>query len=199
MTGCDVRIGIDFDNTIADYSDVFARVATELGMLDSHFKGNKTEVREALRAGAGGEQIWQRLQGQVYGRYMPLARPMSGVKDFFHSCRDNNVTVQVISHKTVFGHFDPAHINLRAAAMTWLEENAFFDVRRSTLGRDDVIFEATRADKVHRIAQANLDHYIDDLAEVFSEPHFPPAIKQYLLGANGYPHWNNIREAIFGA
>lgn len=194
-----VRIGIDFDNTIADYSNVFARVAAELDMLEVDFNGDKASVRERLRKGAGGEQNWQRLQGQVYGRYMAMARPMPGVQDFLSICRDKDALVFVISHKTTFGHFDPACVNLREAAMTWLKENDFFDPNRSPLNPDSVTFEATRADKVRRIANANLDHYVDDLAEVFAEAHFPETTKRYLLGAGSYQHWHDIREAIFGA
>lgn len=193
-----MRIGIDFDNTIADYSGVFSRVAAELGMLEAIFTGDKAAVRDRLRAVTGGEQDWQRLQGQVYGRYMSIARPMPGVLDFLHMCRDREAMVCVISHKTEFGHFDTARINLREAALTWLDENNFFDSARSPLLPDNVNFESTRADKIHRIGDARLDHYVDDLAEVFAEKHFPGFTKRYLLGGAGYQHWNDIREAIFG-
>lgn len=194
-----MRIGIDFDNTIADYDRVFPRVAGELGLLADGFDGDKAAVRDALRQRANGEEDWQRLQGQVYGRHMPLARPMPGVQDFFETCLERHAKVLVISHKTAFGHFDPAKVNLRTAAMTWLDDNGFFDPVRSPLTPDDVAFEATRAEKASRIAVANVDHFIDDLAEVFAEPGFPAATRRHLYGANGHAHWDNIREAIFGA
>ncbi len=194
-----MRIGIDFDNTIADYAGVFARVAGELGMLDAGFSGTKTEVREALRTAPGGEEQWQRLQGQVYGRFMPLAHPMAGVMDFLAACLEHDAKVFVISHKTEYGHFDEARINLRDAAMTWLEDNRFFDPAISPLKPADVGFHATRAEKTRAIADAGVDHFIDDLDEVFQESGFPKHVTPYLLGGNDYPGWNDIREAVFGA
>lgn len=192
-----MRIGIDFDNTIADYAGVFARVGAELGMLDAGFSGEKTDVRDTLRDRPGGEKTWQRLQGQVYGRYMPLARPMPGVHDFLTACLKHDAKVLVISHKTEFGHFDDARINLRDAAMSWLAENRLFDPARSPLRADDVSFHATRADKTRAIADAGLDHFVDDLEEVFDDPGFPASTVPHLLGSGR--GWDDIREAVFGA
>lgn len=194
-----MRIGIDFDNTIADYAGVFARVAGELGMLDAGFSGTKTEVRETLRTAPGGEEQWQRLQGQVYGRFMPLARPMPGVGDFLAACLQHDAEVCVISHKTEYGHFDDARINLRDAAMTWLEGNRFFDPEISPLKPGNVSFHATRAEKTRAISDARVDHFIDDLEEVFDDPGFPATTAPHLLGGSGGRDWNDIREAVFGA
>ena len=38
---------------------------------------------------------------------------------------------------------------------------------------DDVYFEDTLAAKVDRLASLDLDVFIDDLADVFEQPHFP--------------------------
>lgn len=194
-----VRIGIDFDNTIADYRDVFAPVARDLGLVGPSFKGDKARVRDHLRMAPGGEENWQRLQGQVYGRYMPLARPMAGVMDFLAACLERDAKVFVISHKTAFGHFDEARINLRDAAMTWLDQNGFFDPEKSPLSPGDVGFHASRAEKTRAIADAGVEHFIDDLEEVFSDPGFPDRVKPYLLGGSAYSGWSDIREAVFGA
>lgn len=194
-----MRIGIDFDNTIADYDAVFREAAIDMGLLGSAVDGGKAAVRDAIRSGAGGEENWQRLQGQVYGRLMPRARPMPGVADFLGACLKRKTDVYVISHKTEFGHFDEARINLRQAAMTWMSANGLFDPTRSPLAAENVTFAATRAEKIGYIAEAHVDHFIDDLPEVFADPFFPPATERHLLGAGGYGHWNEIREAIFGA
>ncbi len=194
-----MRIGIDFDNTIADYSGVFPRVAVELGLLDREFSGTKTEVRDALRGRPGGEEAWQRLQGQIYGRFLPLARPMPGVMDFLGACREHGAKVYVISHKSEHGHFDEARINLREAAMSWMSENGLFDAARSPLSAKHVMFAPTRTQKIVRIGKANVAHFVDDLAEVLADPGFPATTAGYLLGPDGYRHWDDVREAIFGA
>ena len=194
-----MRIGIDFDNTIADYDAVFREAAVGTGQLDAGFEGGKTAVRDAIRNGPGGEDDWQRLQGQVYGRFMPLARPMPGVAEFLGACLERKADVYVISHKTEFGHYDEARINLRQAAMKWMRENGLFDRRRSALAAANVTFAATRQEKIGRIGEANVEHFIDDLPEVFADPGFPTATAQHLLGPGGYGHWNEIREVIFSA
>ena len=43
-------IGIDFDNTIVCYDDVFARVAVELGLVPPKVATSKTAIRDHLRA-----------------------------------------------------------------------------------------------------------------------------------------------------
>ena len=44
-----MRIGIDFDNTIAAYDHVFLKAAKEWDLLPSEFAGNKTQIRDTIR------------------------------------------------------------------------------------------------------------------------------------------------------
>lgn len=164
-----MRIGIDFDNTIADYDFAFRSVAAEWGLLPEGFTGGKHQVREAIRRLPDGETTWMRLQGRMYGHYMTLARPMPGVMDFLARAAQAGAELSVVSHKTRFGHFDPDQVDLRQAALDWLEANGFFGV----VARDRVHFESTREEKVARIAALGLDAFIDDLEEVFREPGYP--------------------------
>ncbi len=199
-----MRIGIDFDNTIADYRHVFADVACKLELLAPAFIGDKTAVRQALRDLPDGEQAWQRLQGQVYGKFMPLAQMMPGVSEFLQCCRARKVRTYIISHKTLYGHFDPEQYNLRTQAMAWMTDKGIFDTARFALNAKDVIFAETRSDKVARIAEIAPDHFVDDLAEVFNEPAFPPGTHRHLFNPapdqqDGTADWFKIRETIFGA
>ena len=70
-------IGLDFDNTIVCYDDVFYTAALEKHLITSESPLSKTEVRDTLRA-AGKEQDWIELQGYVYGPGMKLAKPFPG-------------------------------------------------------------------------------------------------------------------------
>ena len=63
-----LRIGIDFDNTIITYDDVFRAAATASGLIAPGFSGNKQAVRDAIRLLPDGELAWQHLQGRVYGK-----------------------------------------------------------------------------------------------------------------------------------
>ena len=78
-----MNIGIDFDNTIAKYDNLFNTVVKEEGLIEADWKGNnKTELRDYLRNKPQGEKIWMRLQGLVYGKYMHRAKPMPNILNF---------------------------------------------------------------------------------------------------------------------
>ena len=204
-----MRIGIDFDNTIAGYDGVFAPVARKLGLLHGHINGTKSDVRAALRdRGEEGEVDWQRLQGQVYGKYMSQAEMIGGVDEFLTLCRDKGETVFIVSHKTEFGHHDPDRVNLRDAATDWMASHGFFDDDGFGLSKESVFFEPTRKEKVARIKALGCTHFIDDLPEVFLEGGFPDNVECCLFNPNGnlppgpythYTTWQTLLEDLLGA
>lgn len=203
-----MRIGIDFDNTIARYDDVFPAVAVKEGILPSGKVGSKREVRDTLRAeGPEGELRWQRLQGMVYGKHMHRAAMFEGLDLFLETCRTRAIPVCIVSHKTETGHHDPERINLRDAAWAWMRQRKFFQTDGYAISEDNVFFESTRDDKIARIAQLGLSHFIDDLEEVFSDPSFPDGIARILFapgwaGADGSSFrvarsWRDVHETVF--
>jgi hypothetical protein len=199
-----LRIGIDFDNTIITYDDVFCAVAKQSGLIAPDFSGGKQAVRDAIRLLPDGELSWQRLQGQVYGKGIGGAKPVAGVEAFLRRCRDEGCTVVVVSHKTEYGHFDPDRVNLRTAAVDWMARQGLFDADRG-LARANVYFESTRAAKLQRIAALALTHFIDDLEEVLTDPEFPPDVARILF-ADAAPAdtsyircstWRDIERQVF--
>lgn len=203
-----MRIGIDFDNTLIGYDHVFAAAAVEAGLLPPGFAGTKQQVRDTLRREPDGETAWMRLQGQVYGRLLPRARLIDGVADFLRRCRTRGVPVAVVSHKTEYGHFDEARVNLRDAARRWMAGHGFFDPDGFGLSGADVFFEPTRAAKIARIAALRCSHFIDDLEEVLGDPAFPADTARYLFAGDAAPlpagpfvacrTWSEIADAILG-
>jgi hypothetical protein len=201
-----VKIGIDFDNTLVSYDDVFLRAAIERRLLPEHFTGDKTEIRDSIRLRVGDEQ-WAKLQAEVYGRRMAEATMIEGASDFVAACRDNNATVSVISHKTRFAAADPDSADLHDAAMLWMERNGFFRDDGLKLNRGEVFFEPTRDAKCRRIAALGCSHFVDDLEEVFREPSFPLGVERLLLyrGQNNLPRgpftafasWDAITNVVF--
>lgn len=201
-----MRIGIDFDNTIADYDRVFPMAAVEMGLLSGSAANSKAAVRAILRNRDGGEIDWQRLQGQVYGQYMSNAELIEGVGAFLLTAKASGSNVQIVSHKTKYGHFDTAEIDLHEAARSWMSTSGFFEANRFGISPDAISFLPTRAEKVNRILQLNLDVFIDDLPEVFSEPGFPSATRK-LLFTNGksipkgpfeqISDWTGLEKTLF--
>lgn len=166
-------IGIDFDNTIIRYDEVAYEVARDLCALPARIPHEKTAVRDFIRASPGGDELWQRVQGQMYGVRILGARMAEGFPGFIRACRAQNLHPVIVSHKTQFGHFDESRTDLRAASLRWMEAHAFFTAAGLGFGADDVYFESTRADKLKRIAELRCAVFIDDLLEVFIEPEFP--------------------------
>jgi hypothetical protein len=198
------RIGIDFDNTIITYDDVFCTAAKSHGFVDMAFVGGKQAVRDAIRLLPEGELIWQRLQGQVYGKGIGEAGMVDGFDAFLRRCRIECCEVAIVSHKTKFGHYDPDRVDLRKAALGWMAARRLFDGDHG-IELDDVYFENTREEKLRRIAALGLTHFIDDLEEVLTDPGFPPNVKRILFADDGRPGaqyvacrtWRDIEERVF--
>jgi len=204
-----MKIGLDFDNTIARYDRVFVEAARGDGLIPDEYEYcGKTALKGDLLAMPNGERLWMRLQGQVYGRYMCKAEAMSGFLEFLLRCRLRGVEVFIVSHKTEFGHFDEACISLRDAATQWMESKGFFDKASLGLEKDNVFYCATREEKVARIAGLDLDCFVDDLPEVFAEKGFPASVEKILFDEHGshdgscaqlsFNSWQSIAEHLLG-
>jgi len=202
-------IGVDFDNTIATYDELLHRQALEQGLISKDVAKNKMEVRDTVRMLPEGEIQWQTLQGLVYGPKMKEARICEGVGHFFHECRQRQIKVFIVSHKTEFANYDDTRTNLRQSALEWMTENRFFEIDGFGLSQEDVFFEATRREKVQRIAQLGCTHFIDDLTEVFDDDGFPNAVGKILYSPNSAgpalagvmvaDSWEIISEYLFEA
>lgn len=198
---------MDFDNTLARYDHVFAHVARESGLIESDWTGTKKELRDALRAQPGGELEWQKLQGLVYGHYMSEAELFPGVANFLLRCKRRNAELFIVSHKTEFGHFDAEKVPLREAAWNWMKSKDFFNEEKFGISPNAVFFSNSRQEKVEQISKLQLDAFVDDLEEVFSEPEFPGGIRKILFGANSCEttdynvcccNWTEISRELLG-
>jgi hypothetical protein len=201
-------IGVDFDNTIASYDELLHAIALERGLIGAEMAKSKKLIRDAVRALPDGETHWRGLQVTVYGPRMSEARPIEGVKAFFADCRRRRIPAYIVSHKTEYANFGEAGVNLRLAAMAWLERHGFFDEGELGLRGTDVFFESTRAGKIDRIRALRATHFIDDLEETFLEASFPRDVEKILLATHGQPDrltgvasfatWGQIHEHLFG-
>ena len=176
-----LRIGIDFDNTIACYDQAFGYVASLMGLATAGVATSKVDIKAKILERAEGDLDWQRLQGQIYGKHMLLAKVFPGFHEFLYLSRIRGHEVFVVSHKSEYGHFDEDRVPLREQALLWLKENSFFDAHGFALSKENVFFESTREDKVRRIRDLGCTHFIDDLREVFEEPFFPSSVQKILF------------------
>ena len=204
-----MKIGIDFDNTIAKYDKLFVDVALSEGFIDGKvYEYDKTALRDFLRKQPYGETSWMKLQGLVYGQNMSDAELMPGFARFLMKCNSRSHQIFVVSHKTEFGHYDPNNISLRGEAMRWMTNKGFFDSDYLNLKQSNVFFSNHREAKVAKIAELQCDYFIDDLPEVFASDGFPANTKKILFSNSGRvaaernvdfsDDWQGIDDFILG-
>lgn len=200
-----MRIGLDFDNTIACYDDVFLSVGREQSLLSPDFSGCKTDIKTHLLQKSPDGYLWEKLQGLVYGQHIGKAMIFPGVVDFLSRCNQvPSVFPVIISHKTVFAHHDPDQTNLREAALGWMDKQGILNHPKRLIDPANIIFEETREAKVQRIARFACDIFIDDLMAVLLHPAIPQRCRKILFRGDAqsrleqYHHWSEISDAIFG-
>lgn len=200
-----MHLGLDFDNTIVRYDTLFHRCALERGLIPAYLPVSKGAVRSHLWSLPDGNTPWTQLQGEVYGSRMAEAEPFEGVTDFLRFCRAEGVRCSIISHKDEYPALGP-HVNLRTAALTWMESRGFFDPATIGLARDAVVFEGTREAKIARIREFRCTHFIDDLIEVLRHREFPPNTARWLFDPTGlaeaedgvrtFRAWDEVRREV---
>lgn len=168
-----MRIGIDLDNTLADYATPLKRLCREHG-IDPGGGDPKLALRGFLRA-QGREPEWTQLQGELYGPLMEEARPFAGVEDFLARAAAAGVVCCVVSHRTRHPFAGPPH-DLHAAARQWLQQ----------LGALDIYLEETKALKLGRIGTLGLAAFVDDLPELLGDPGFPAGVRPVLFDPSGH-------------
>lgn len=200
-------IGVDFDNTLVEYDDLFWTMARERELIAADVPRNKREIRDRLRRLPDGEIQWQKLQAAAYGPQIQEARLAKDAAEFLRQCRQASAKVYVVSHKTEYAGYDETGTNLREAALEWMTANGLFRDASFGLCPGDVHFSATRDEKIARIRALGCTHFIDDLEETFREPSFPAEVKKILFAPmpSGRPlcdvklarSWKEISEYVF--
>jgi hypothetical protein len=178
-------IGVDFDNTIVRYGALVHRIAVEWGLVQENTEKDKKVIRDRIRLLPNGDVEWQKVQAEVYGPRMKEAELIEGVSEFLAQCRQNNIQIFIVSHKTQYAHYDRTGTELRTAALEWMESKTFFADTGWGILRENVFFESTRVEKVDRIKRLRCTHFIDDLEEVFAEASFPENTEKILFDTQG--------------
>ncbi len=196
LRGAEMRIGVDFDNTLACYDVLFGELAVEQGLLGAPPAGGKRGVREAVRALPEGEMSWRRLQALAYGRHMRRATLFDGAAEALGAWRRAGADIFVASHKTRISPDDPLAVDLRRTARDWLSATGLVGGEGAPLRPSDIHFNDTRDEKLACIRRLDCDVFIDDLEEVFLEPGFPTETTAILFdphGIGGQRSWRRVR------
>ena len=183
-------LGVDFDNTIVCYDQVFHAVAVERGLIPPGTAVSKNSVRDHLRR-SGREDVWTEMQGYVYGARMTEARAFPGVEECLMHLAGRGVRLYIISHKTRTPYAGDSY-DLHRSAFAWLEQEGFFDAGRLGLSRDQVFFELGKQEKIRRIVSSGCTHFVDDLPDFLAERAFPASVRRLLFDPNH--HCADVQE-----
>lgn len=202
-----MRIGIDFDNTIADYTGVFYQVAVDLQWIPKSTGQSKREVKQYF-IDCNSQNQWTELQGIVYGKEINKAAPYMNCVDALNTLNDYGHELFIISHKTKFPIIyscDENKVNFHEAARSWLNINDIIGTDKSPINADYVFFNETLTQKVECVADLKCDIFLDDLPSVFSHSGFPsnveqvlfqPGISQGKLAINGINEWRDFVRLV---
>jgi len=195
-----MKIGLDFDNTIVNYDNVFFKVALENNLIPGDIKKTKNSVRDFLR-GNDKNDIWTEMQGYVYGKRMSEVEMFNGFRNFYDLSQEKGIDIVIISHKTKFPYAGKK-FDLRRSALEWIQNNLSSEKER--FPRNNIFFEDTKEKKAYRIDNESCDFFIDDLPEIFELNEFPKEPKKILFNPEKrktelkdvlmFENWNSITE-----
>jgi hypothetical protein len=159
-----MKIGIDLDNTIILYDKAFQIAANLKNLVPKDCNLNKKAIRDLIRQKKNGEIEWQKLQGYVYSKGIKKAALFPGVFRFLWLCRERKFDVEVVSHKTEYGHFNHHNDSIRDAATNFLMIKGLIDNNLPLINK--ITYKSTKQEKIDYIKQSNFDWFIDDLEEI---------------------------------
>ena len=138
-------LGLDFDNTLVRYNELFYQLAVEKGLIQESIPICKTAIRNLLRA-QGKDEEFTLLQGEVYGSRILDAEPAEGMLETLGELHQHGIQMVLVSHKTRTPYKGPSY-DLREAAYGWLEKHNFFDKEGLNWSTNQVHFESTKEEK----------------------------------------------------
>ena len=161
-----IKLGIDFDNTIISYEDIFYKLAFEKNLIKESFPKKKFLIRDFL-INKNLEDEFTIMQSEVYGKRILEARPTFGLIEYLKKLSKKNIELFIVSHKTKYPYKGPKY-NLHEAANKWLLKHGFFNKDYLGFSINKIFFEESKENKVKKIKELNCTHYVDDLPEILN-------------------------------
>jgi hypothetical protein len=186
-----MRLGIDFDNTIACYDRAFSAHGVSQYKVPEVCAKSKQGVKKYLLE-HGREEDWILLQGYVYGPGMTEATPYGGFCEFAEQAKLLGHDLFIISHKTKKPFRGPEY-DLHAYSNKWLLDHKIIG---HLIEARNIFFELTIGKKLDRIRQQNCGLFIDDLEKILKHERFPPEVRPILFDPNGKKQQSQMLERV---
>lgn len=196
-----LKIGIDLDNTIINYNSVFKKYLNkkEISISSSY----KETLKKKILKDNISESKWMKIQGQTYGKNINQAKTFEGFLKFLTLASFYNVSIFIVSHKTLFGHYDKNKINLRKASLSFLKRNFRYKGEDYFSQIKSINFFDTFREKIEFINSCKFDYFIDDLPKVINRINLKKKIlfnssqNIYIKNCYNLSHWDQITKLIF--
>jgi hypothetical protein len=166
------HIGLDFDNTIVDYRNVYKSLAKKFDVPASGVI-NKNIIKKFIITEFG-EPQWTKLQGEIYGPLIDLATLSVGFEKFItNTINKESAKISIISHRTQTPDSGDNY-NLHEFAQDWLKKN----LSQSILSKVNIYFLETIEKKIDQINTSKVDYFVDDLEKILTHPNLSKDIKK---------------------
>ena len=197
------KIGIDFDNTIVIYDELFYKVALERNLIPINFPKNKLKIRNYLRK-QNKENEFTNIQSEVYGKRIIDANAAPNIFEALKKI-SNDYEINIISHKSKFPYSGEKY-NLHIAAINWLEKNKFLSISGLNIKNKDIYFLPTKDKKLAAINALDYTYFVDDLPEILKyikkQTHRILYLNNQKITLNKFwdstlHNWNELPEIIY--
>lgn len=177
-----IKLGLDFDNTIVCYDDAITVLANKILDLPPEVSRTKLGLRDYLRKN-NRESEWTAFQGELYGPGMKHARAFEGAIEAMLELSNKGYELVIVSHRSRRPYAGKPH-DLHSAALSWIAEHLqskglFVDENAS------VNFLETFQEKLERIGKLGCQIFLDDLPQVLEASGFPVIAKGILFDPSG--------------
>ena len=183
-----MKIGIDFDNTIICYDEVFKKISHEQKIFPINLK-KKEEIKKYIIKKFS-EKFWTFLQSLIYGEEIEFAKPFSNAKKTLSKLKKKH-DLFLVSHKSKFPYLGK-RINLIERANRWLVKNEFTKCKNSIFLSENIFFEKSIKKKIERIKKINCDIFIDDLKPLLDS--LPSTVLKIYFSQNSKAYKKNTKQ-----
>lgn len=155
-----MKIAIDFDNTIVNYSELFHKAAMlENVQVDQNL--SKNEIKEYIKSSNNHEwpKKWIDIQGRCYGELIQETSKDEYFLKLYNYLKQQGFEIEVTSHKSkrsLCGRYD-------------LRESALKKIKSLGIKDEEVRFFDTQEQKCEYLGENEFDIIIDDLEEVLDK------------------------------
>ena len=186
-------IGVDLDNTILNYDDVYRTALKMRGIRRVEGISPRKILKDHFARKPSGNLDWTLLQGEIYSSYLAEAKPFEGCIETLCGWLEQGHQIRIISHKTRYPAVGPAH-DFHSAADQWLRKHLLDRISPKLHENLHILFLDTIEEKANAIKEERCAIFVDDLASVLEHEHFPAETIGIHFGSSHCSNWGDVQN-----